>query len=165
MKLLFAIGVFISYNLQFLVGCDILWSTVHRSSAYLQALAKSERESNATGAYPSQQVKYNRSRLQALLAYSNLETLFRSCVVLLTFLMAFLVPKLDLFISFIGAVGSSTLALIVPPILDLLVFWPLAGYSKKLLAKDLFILAFGIYIFIAGTCLSLSDIFKYLFKS
>lgn len=162
MKLLFAIGVFISYNLQFLVGCDILWSMVHRSSGFLQRLSKSE--SDAAGAYPTQ-VKYSGSRLQALLTYSNVETAFRSAIVLLTFLMAFIVPKLDLFISFIGAVGSSTLALIVPPILDLLVFWPLAGYSSKVLAKDLFILAFGIYIFLAGTFLSLNDIFKYLFNS
>lgn len=162
MKLLFAIGVFISYNLQFLVGCDILWSMMHRSSAYLQNL--SEIESKAAGTYPTQ-AKYNRSRLQALLTYSNLETLLRSLIISLTFLMAFIVPRLDLFISFIGAVGSSTLALIVPPILDLLVFWPLGGYSKKVLAKDLFILLFGTYIFLAGTFLSLNDIFKYLFKS
>jgi proton-coupled amino acid transporter len=86
-------------------------------------------------------------------------------MICVTFMLAFMVPKIDLFIAFIGAVGCTTLSVIVPPILDLLVFWQLEGYSKQLLVKDLFILAFGVYIFLAGTYLSLHDILTYLFAN
>ena len=72
------------------------------------------------------------------------------------------VPRIDLFIALIGAIASSTLAIIVPVLLDLIVFWPMNNYNKKQLFKDIVILIFGIYIFGAGTYTSMYDIIKYL---
>lgn len=49
--------------------------------------------------------------------------IFRSLLVVLTVGFAMLIPHIDLVISLVGAMASSTLALIFPPILHSLVFW------------------------------------------
>ena len=46
------------------------------------------------------------------------EFLLRLGLVLFTFSLAAAIPKLDLFISLVGSVSSSTLALMAPPIID-----------------------------------------------
>ena len=92
-----------------------------------------------------------------------MKTVFRTFIIFVTFCFAIVVPKLDLFISLIGAVGSCTLAIVVPALLDLLLFWPMEGYSKIVLIKNSCIIIFGTYVFIAGTYISLRDIFEYIF--
>jgi len=72
------------------------------------------------------------------------------------------VPRIDLFISLIGAVASSTLAIIVPIVLDHFIFWPMENYSLIKLVKNIVVAVFGVYIFFAGTYTSLYDIIDYL---
>ncbi len=117
-----------------------------RSSKYLQSLENnSNLESNSTS-----------KRLLELL-----ENIFRSVLVLFTFLLAFSIPRIDLFISLVGAVASSTLAIIVPPVLDLIVFWPSTNFSVLKLGKNIMVILFGVYIFSAGTFVSVKDIVNY----
>lgn len=82
-------------------------------------------------------------------------------LICLTFALAIFIPKIDLFISLVGAVAGSMLALVIPPIIDLVLFWPMSGYSKFKLFKNILIIIFGIYIFGAGTYVSVSDIVDY----
>jgi solute carrier family 36 (proton-coupled amino acid transporter) len=89
------------------------------------------------------------------------ENIFRSLLVCLTFAMAIFIPKIDLFISLVGALAGSMLALVIPPIIDLILFWPASGYSKLKLLKNVVIIIFGIYIFGAGTFVSVSDIIDF----
>lgn len=158
-KLCFAFAVFITYNLQFMVGCDIIWSYVVRNSKYIQSLSMSNNLITHDGDANSNQYEAKNSSARKLFIIDNL---FRTSMILFTFTLAILVPRIDLFISLIGAVASSTLAIIVPALLDLLVFYPLAGYPRKKLAKNVFIILFGVYIFVAGTYTSLHDISEYL---
>ena len=74
--------------------------------------------------------------------------------------LAAAVPKIDLFISLIGAVASSTLALIAPSIMHTMVFWEdFEGTSGKLkIARNLFLLILGIVGMVAGTIVSVTDI-------
>jgi len=74
-------------------------------------------------------------------------------------LLAVLIPDLGLFISFVGAVSSSTLAIIFPPILNMLVNYDI-GYGKFhwSLWKDLGVMLFGIVGFLSGTYVSLEQI-------
>ncbi len=148
LKLIFAVAIFISYNLQFYVAADVLWAAVRRNSKYLQ---------NCASKADAGIVSYKRRLFLA-------ENAFRSTMVLFTFAMAILIPRIDLFISLIGAVSGSVLALVVPPALDLLLFLAHSKYFKIKLIKNIFILLFGGYIFFAGTYVSLRDIVEYFQK-
>ena len=66
------------------------------------------------------------------------------------------IPKLDLFISLVGAFGSSFLGLIFPPILDLVVHWP--KVSTATLLKNCLIIIFGSAGFVTGTYASVQEI-------
>ena len=70
--------------------------------------------------------------------------------------LAALIPKLDLFISLVGAFSSSFLALVFPPVLELITFWPNA--SRWTVAKDLLIIIFGLVGFLSGTYASIESI-------
>ena len=58
------------------------------------------------------------------------EYILRYSLVLFTFALAAAIPKLDLFISLVGAVSSSSLALMAPPILDSVTFWESEKMTK-----------------------------------
>ena len=77
--------------------------------------------------------------------------------------LAAAVPKIDLFINLIGAVSSSTLALIVPAIVHTLVFWDqFSGVSGKLkVARNMFLLLIGVAGMVSGTIVSVEDIIDF----
>ncbi|XP_049541876.1 proton-coupled amino acid transporter-like protein CG1139 [Anopheles darlingi] len=87
------------------------------------------------------------------------ETVLRLATVLLTFVLAAIIPNLSTFISLVGAVSTSTLALVFPPLIELLTVWPnpRPGY-RWLILKDALIIAFGASGFFFGTAKSLSMI-------
>eukprot|EP00095_Tigriopus_kingsejongensis_P005567 snap_masked-scaffold12_size759060-processed-gene-2.9 protein:Tk05567 transcript:snap_masked-scaffold12_size759060-processed-gene-2.9-mRNA-1 annotation:"proton-coupled amino acid transporter 4" len=87
------------------------------------------------------------------------EYIVRYSLVLFTFAMAAAIPKLDLFISLVGAVSSSTLALMAPPLIDVITFWP--NISKFCLVKNLCIFTLGFLGFVTGTYVSLQNIIEY----
>jgi proton-coupled amino acid transporter len=157
-KVCFAIAVFISYNLQFLVGVEIIWNYIFNASKYLQSLSIQNNLLNADGEENLNEIEIKKSASRILFF---IESIFRSCVVIFTFLLAICIPKIDLFIALVGAVASSTLAIVIPPLLDLMIFWPMENYSKKILIKNVIVILFGFYIFVAGTYCSISDIVNY----
>lgn len=59
----------------------------------------------------------------------------------------------------VGAIASSALSVIFPPICETITFWPndLGRYKWQFFLNILIIL-FGFYVFFAGTALSLSNI-------
>ncbi|CAF4389115.1 unnamed protein product, partial [Adineta steineri] len=59
----------------------------------------------------------------------------------------------------VGAVASTALSVIFPPICETITFWPNGlGRFKWQLILNIFIVLFGLYVFVAGTSLSLSNI-------
>ena len=73
--------------------------------------------------------------------------------------MAEVIPHLHLFISLIGAVSSSALALFFPSIMDLAVHWESGfGPFKWLLWKNGFIIGIGFLGFLTGTYVSIQAI-------
>lgn len=73
--------------------------------------------------------------------------------------MAAIIPNLGPIISLVGAVSSSALALIFPPLIEIITFWPnQLGRNNWVLWKDIGIMLFGILGFIFGTYTSLAQI-------
>lgn len=93
------------------------------------------------------------------------EYAFRTVIVLITMILAIAIPELPLFISLVGAMASSTLALIFPPIIQELTC-SYRGYastsSKFRVVKNCLISLFGLIGFGAGTYVSIQGIVKKL---
>lgn len=87
------------------------------------------------------------------------EYIYRTVVVLLSFGVAALVPHLDLLISLIGAFAACALALMLPPLIEILTLSMEEGQLPwwKIL-KDIIIIAFGFLGFVTGTYSSLKEI-------
>uniref|UniRef100_A0A1B6LYL8 Amino acid transporter transmembrane domain-containing protein n=2 Tax=Graphocephala atropunctata TaxID=36148 RepID=A0A1B6LYL8_9HEMI len=85
------------------------------------------------------------------------QLLIRTGLVIFTFGLAAAIPNLSDVISLVGAVSSSTLALIFPPIIEIVTFWD-KGLSRVTILKDVVIMIFGILGFISGSYISLSNI-------
>ena len=109
----------------------------------------------------------------------KVEYLLRLGLVLFTFSLAAAIPKLDLFISLVGSVSSSTLALMAPSIIDTvtagqdcsrsalscqLVSWLRINKQECFrlrLLKNSLIFLFGFIGFATGTYVSISNIITY----
>ena len=62
-------------------------------------------------------------------------------------------------VNLVGAVASTALSIIFPPICESITFWPDSlGRYKWQLILNLLIISFGLYVFTAGTTLSLTNI-------
>ena len=73
--------------------------------------------------------------------------------------LAAAIPKLDLFISLVGAMSSSTLALMAPPIIDTVTNWE--KLSAWRVSRNLFLFTLGFLGFLTGTFVSLKNIVQY----
>uniref|UniRef100_A0A1I8NFE8 Amino acid transporter transmembrane domain-containing protein n=1 Tax=Musca domestica TaxID=7370 RepID=A0A1I8NFE8_MUSDO len=83
----------------------------------------------------------------------------RIALVTFTFILAACIPNLGPIISLVGAVSSSTLALIAPPVIEIITFWPVGfGRYNWIMWKDIFILIFGLCGFFFGTYASIAQI-------
>lgn len=149
-KILYALAIFISYNLQFSIASNTIWSYIYESSSYLKSLKPKNKTIDPLDSSKSQTRVYN-----------LIHNLFRSALVVLSFVLAITIPKIELFISLFGAIAASTLAIIIPTVLDLVLFWPLSKYSFFKLYKNFLFLLFGVYVFVAGVYVSVIDIYIY----
>lgn len=87
------------------------------------------------------------------------EYITRTILVFITFIFAIAIPNLGAVISLVGAFSSSALALIFPPIIEIVTFWPdKLGRSNWILWKDIAIICFGFIGFIIGSYVSLLNI-------
>ncbi|XP_044731832.1 proton-coupled amino acid transporter 1-like [Chrysoperla carnea] len=90
------------------------------------------------------------------------ELCFRTICVLLTFTLAELIPFLESFISLVGAVSSTALALIFPPILELVIISQAQTKDSHrwIILKNAFIIIVGLLGFATGTYASIGQIMQ-----
>jgi proton-coupled amino acid transporter len=74
--------------------------------------------------------------------------------------LAELIPHLALFISLVGAFGSTALALVFPPVLDMLVSYAKRELTFWVWLKNSFLLMFALIGFFTGTYASIAEIIK-----
>ncbi|CAH1124156.1 unnamed protein product [Ceutorhynchus assimilis] len=87
------------------------------------------------------------------------EYITRTALVFLTFIIAIAIPNLGAVISLVGAFSSSALAMIFPPLVEIITFWPdKFGRSDWLLWKDIAIVAIGFLGFLTGSYVSILNI-------
>ena len=120
-KLVIALGVLLGYALQFFVAIQIMLPSIKKSC-------------NLTKKHP-------------MIG----ELLFRTFMVLLTFAVAELVPNLNLLLSLIGALCSTALALVFPPIIQIVLSFSENGSKCTNLCKNLTIIIFAMIGLAAGT--------------
>ncbi|KAG8183937.1 hypothetical protein JTE90_006862 [Oedothorax gibbosus] len=136
-RLMFAVAIFLSYALQLYVPINITWPFLKE---------KFDLETRLT------------TKFQLIAEYA-----LRTVFVIITFVMAIAIPNLDHLISLVGALASSSLALIFPPIIELCTVWNSNITRRKftlILIKDAFIIIFGIIGCVIGTYTALQAIFE-----
>jgi len=87
------------------------------------------------------------------------EYCLRFSLVMLTFSLAAAIPKLDLFISLVGAISSSTLAMIAPAVIDTITQGEKCSWKRFF--KNMFLATLGILGFLTGSYVSIRNIIKY----
>ncbi|XP_006533387.1 proton-coupled amino acid transporter 2 isoform X1 [Mus musculus] len=83
----------------------------------------------------------------------------RLALVCLTCMLAILIPRLDLVLSLVGSVSSSALALIIPPLLEVVTYYG-EGISPLTVTKDALISILGFMGFVVGTYQALDELIK-----
>lgn len=102
---------------------------------------------------------YVRSKLSSEKALKHGEAVTRFVLISITFLAAALIPNLSGIISLVGAFSSSGLALIFPPVIEIMTFWPdQLGKHNWVLWKDILIILFGLTGFVFGTITSVKNL-------
>jgi proton-coupled amino acid transporter len=84
----------------------------------------------------------------------------RFILVLVTLAFAEFIPHLALFIALIGAVCCSILALLFPPIIDLLVQYNKGNLTTRVIVIDSLLLCTFVLGFVTGSYSAISDILK-----
>lgn len=89
------------------------------------------------------------------------QLIFRTLLVLGTYSLSEVVPALNAFISLIGALCSSGLALIFPPVIELVSAWGTTeGPSRIVLGKNCIILVVAMFGLVTGTIESVENLIK-----
>ncbi|XP_026732940.1 proton-coupled amino acid transporter-like protein CG1139 [Trichoplusia ni] len=103
---------------------------------------------------------YVKSKLTSEQTLKHGEAVTRFVLISITFLAAALIPNLSGIISLVGAFSSSALALIFPPLIEIMTCWPdQLGKNRWKLYKDIVIIIFGVTGFIFGTFINVKNIF------
>ncbi|XP_050307347.1 proton-coupled amino acid transporter-like protein CG1139 isoform X3 [Anthonomus grandis grandis] len=130
-KLLLALAIYTSFGLFMCVSVDIIW----------------------------RQLKF-KSKFENMKSPIFWEYVFRTLLVCFTFGLAVLIPYLNLFISFLGALCISALGLAFPAIFDSCIQWhQLTGCHKYWVhTKNFVIMLFALFGLIVGSATSLEQI-------
>lgn len=158
-RLMMALSIFLSYSLQFYVPMDIMWPAIKSRIPTEKMQLISEYAFRTCLVLLT--CKFIPTRQNGLISIARIYVKSYNRLHFFTVALAELIPNLGLFISLVGAVSSSTLALIFPPMINILTSWS-NGYGKYRweLWKDIAVMIFGTLGFIAGSYVSMERILQ-----
>lgn len=128
-KFVFALCIYGTYPLQMYVALEIIWGN------YL---------------WPC---------LRDCNHHSCCEYLMRISTVVFSFLLAVMIPQIDIVISLVGAFCLSTLGITFPFLLELCTRYP-DDLNAFTIAKDMLFMLFGLAVLVMGTSISLQSLFR-----
>lgn len=133
-RAIFTVSLFLTYPLQFYVPNEIVWNWI--SSKLL-----------ITDKEPSKQRRMY-------------EYYCRTFLVLITFILAVTVPRLNLMMDFVGSISGTALSVTLPPIIHLAAFWEdTSGISRAFMAiLDGSVILFGLIASANGSYFSFMGI-------
>ncbi|ALC49172.1 CG4991, partial [Drosophila busckii] len=130
-KIVAALGVFFGYPIQFFVMIKILWPPVKRANSCAQK-------------YPI-----------------TMQVALRFVMIMMTFGVALVVPQLNLFISLIGALCSTSLAFVIPILIDFVTRAQVPkGLGTLIYLKNFAILTVALLGIVTGTYQSIVEIIR-----
>ncbi|XP_054738582.1 proton-coupled amino acid transporter-like protein CG1139 [Anastrepha obliqua] len=89
------------------------------------------------------------------------QIILRTCVILISGVIAAAIPNLEPFISLVGAVFLSLLGFFVPSVCETVYLWPdRLGWCKWKLYKNILLSAFSICALVAGSVASINEIIE-----
>ncbi|XP_050432741.1 proton-coupled amino acid transporter-like protein CG1139 [Adelges cooleyi] len=93
---------------------------------------------------------------------ATMEYGLRVSVVLVTFVLAVSIPRLELFISLFGALCLSVLGIAFPALIEICVLWPEDDFGpfRYVLWKDILLIIIGVLALVLGTYISVQDIVR-----
>jgi proton-coupled amino acid transporter len=152
-RAIFTVSLFLSYPLQFYVPAEIIWGylgprLVQEAMSDLIPEKSQQREHAATVARSKRSARY--------------ENYFRTALVLLTFLLAASVPKLNLMMDFFGSISGTALSVTLPALIHMMAFWDEASGLLRALTvvMDSLIIIFGLVASANGSYFSFLEIVK-----
>lgn len=90
--------------------------------------------------------------------------IMRTTLVFLSYGFAMVVPHLDLLLALLGAVCSSVLALLIPPLIETLHLWPeketISHFWLTIFVKNGLFVVFGLVAMMGGTITTVGDIIE-----
>lgn len=133
---IFTLSLFLTYPLQFYVPNEIVYNW-----------AKS---------------KLSISDKTPLKEHIKYEYICRTLLVMITFLLAYMVPKLNLMMDLVGSVSGTTLSVILPPVIHIAAFWEdTSGGSKVLMVVlDVVLIFIGVVASASGSYFSFMSILQ-----
>lgn len=151
-RVMMAVAIFLSYGLQFYVPINIV-------GPWFNSLFRSESQRLSDAGLRIALVAFTCKFCLIDCLITELFKMRQNVFSLLSVVLAAIIPNLGPIISLVGAVSSSTLALIFPPLIEIITFWPnKLGQNNWVLWKDIAIMVFGILGFIFGTYTSIAQI-------
>lgn len=130
----FATSIFLTYPLQFYVPYEIIWNGI-KSKFSVDDKAPQDH-------------------------YLKFNYLCRTILVLITFILAMTVPKLNLMMDLVGSISGTALSITLPAIIHLTAFWEDTSGSSKLfmIIVDLILIMIGIIASASGSYFSFMGI-------
>lgn len=151
-------GVFITHVVALYVAIDIAWTHY-----ILKRVENSPRKSLCNYVLRTALVLLTCKFLhQFPTVVLNLTKYYIIWLFVLLVALAIVIPNLDIFISFIGALTLSMLGILFPALLDSCARWyTTSGWAKAwMLFRNFLIGCIGLAGFVVGTSLSIQDIFN-----